>query len=90
RAISDDGLTIVGWGDNPSFNAEAWIATLPSAPECPADINADGSVNVTELLVLLASWGTCPAGECPADFNTDGFVNVTDLLELLASWGACP
>ena len=88
--ISTDGTTIVGWGTNPDGNIEAWIATLPSAPECRADINADGSVNVTELLVLLASWGTCPAGECPADFNTDGFVNVTDLLELLASWGACP
>jgi hypothetical protein len=28
-AISDDGLTIVGVGKNPSGNAEAWIAVIP-------------------------------------------------------------
>ncbi len=29
RDISDDGLTIVGFGRNPSGNVEAWIATVP-------------------------------------------------------------
>jgi probable HAF family extracellular repeat protein len=28
-AISDDGLTMVGYGTNPSGNTEAWIATIP-------------------------------------------------------------
>ncbi len=28
-AISDDGLTIVGWGTNPNGDTEAFIATLP-------------------------------------------------------------
>ncbi|MCH7547601.1 MAG: hypothetical protein IID30_14465, partial [Planctomycetes bacterium] len=88
-ALSDDALTIVGWGINPDGNAEAWIVTLPAPPDCPADLNDDGIVNVTDLLVLLASWGVCPATGCRADLNGDGFVNVTDLLELLASRGAC-
>ena len=29
QAISEDGLTVVGWGYNPSGNTEAWIATIP-------------------------------------------------------------
>ena len=27
--VSDDGLTIVGYGHNPSGHGEAWIATIP-------------------------------------------------------------
>lgn len=56
---------------------------------CPADFNSDQSVNVTDLLDLLAAWGPCPA-PCPEDINDDGAVNVTDLLSLLAGWGVCP
>ena len=55
---------------------------------CPADINDDGSVNVTDLLELLAAWGPNPGHA--ADINEDGSVNVTDLLDLLAAWGGCP
>ena len=55
---------------------------------CPADTNSDTLVNVTDLLQLLAAWGTCP-DPCPPDINTDGSVNVTDLLTLLAAWGPC-
>ena len=31
-----------------------------SAAACPADINTSGTVNVTDLLALLAAWGACP------------------------------
>jgi choice-of-anchor B domain-containing protein len=52
----------------------------------PADLNGDGSVDVEDLLQLLAAWGTCDPA-CDEDLNDDGAVNVTDLLELLADWG---
>ena len=55
---------------------------------CPGDTNLDGSVNVTDLLALLAAWGPNPGHV--ADFNDDGSGNVTDLLALLAAWGSCP
>ena len=63
------------------------------------DITDDGQINVSDLLDLLADWGTCPvpcdAGvvnlpdNCTSDIIRDCTVNVTDLLALLASWGTC-
>jgi hypothetical protein len=52
------------------------------------DLNCDGFVNVSDLLILLASWGSCndPCG-CDADLNGDDIVNVSDLLILLGNWG---
>ena len=52
----------------------------------PGDVNADGMVNVTDLLALLSGWGACPDGCCAADLNLDGWVNVTDLLIMLTNW----
>ncbi len=53
------------------------------------DIDHDGSVNVTDLLLLLAAWGACPQPcppTCPADLDADCQVSVTDLLILLSEW----
>jgi len=60
---------------------------LLACPGKPADINCDGVVNVSDLLLLLGQWGDCPPSSvCPADLNNDGTVNVSDLLILLANW----
>ena len=61
---------------------------LTPIDSCPADIDGDGAVNVTDLLAVLAAWGECPG--CPEDLDGDGNVGIADLLELLASWGPCP
>jgi hypothetical protein len=57
---------------------------------CPEDLNGDGQVNTTDLLIFLGSYGcvgTCGA----ADINGDGYVNSTDLLILLGKYGTnCP
>lgn len=56
--------------------AEAW------------DLNLDGQVDMLDLLLLLGSWGDCPAPEpCPADVDGDGQVGVADLLLVLGHWG---
>jgi len=55
---------------------------------CPADLDGDGTVGVSDLLALLASWGPCKG--CPADLDGNGNVGVPDLLALLANWGPCP
>lgn len=57
-------------------------------PVGPGDVDADGIVNVADLLALINSWGPCPAqGDCFADFDDNGVVNVADLLTLIENWG---
>jgi hypothetical protein len=55
--------------------------------QCSADLNADGLVNVDDLLLVIAAWGNAGGVE---DINEDGVVGVADLLELIAGWGVCP
>ncbi len=55
---------------------------------CAGDIDGNGVVLVSDLLALLAAWGTDPGG--PPDFDGKGDVGVSDLLILLANWGPCP
>ena len=61
---------------------------IPDECECPADINGDGYIDVTDLLAIVASWGSCSS--CSEDINGDGYVNVTDLLTVIDGWGTCP
>jgi hypothetical protein len=65
----------------------AYVASAAcEASSCPADIDGDGIVAVSDLLAMLAAWG----GDDPeADLNGDGVVDVGDLLELLGDWGPC-
>jgi hypothetical protein len=60
---------------------------LNTTPICWPDVNGDGTVDVLDLLAVLAAWG---ATSGPEDINGDGIVDVLDLLEILASWGSCP
>ena len=64
------------------------INLLAASLICPWDLDADGSVGITDFLQLLSLWGTDPGG--PPDFDGDGDVGITDFLELLANWGPCP
>jgi hypothetical protein len=58
----------------------------------PADFNADGNVNVVDLLALINQWGACPSppAACLADMAPapigDGVVNVQDLVMLINMW----
>ncbi len=54
---------------------------------CPADLDGDGIVAFSDLLLVLSVWGPCQG--CPEDLDGNGFVGVSDLLEVLAAWGPC-
>jgi hypothetical protein len=56
----------------------------------PGDLDGNGSVNVNDLLIMLGSWGPCPAPcppSCLADLDGDCQVGVNDFLILLSNWG---
>ncbi len=81
-----DGDLDVGWGarDNDSTG---WFENdlIDLVPPCPADLDADGSIGVGDLLALLSGWGA-PG---PADLDGSGAVGLPDLLALLGLWGPC-
>ncbi|MEE8155273.1 MAG: DUF1028 domain-containing protein [Phycisphaerales bacterium] len=53
-----------------------------------ADIDMNGTVGASDLLILLANWGPCgDCEDCPADLDGNCTVGASDLLILLANWG---
>jgi hypothetical protein len=60
------------------------VITDPST-SVPEDIDGDGEVGVSDILVALSDWGFCSC--CSSDLNVDGEVNVSDLLAIIAAWG---
>lgn len=60
-----------------------------AVPMVPGDVDGDGLVGFSDLLLLLGAWGPCPGqphDPCPADFDDDGNVNFSDLLVVLGNW----
>lgn len=47
---------------------------------CPADLNADGVVDVDDFLIFASQFGTScvPSQPCPTDFNGDGVTDDND------------
>ncbi|MHC4776157.1 MAG: hypothetical protein ACYTBR_12960, partial [Planctomycetota bacterium] len=82
----DYAADVYGLGTNDPQQMEIIELELP----CPGDVNGDGSVDVTDFLMLLSTWGPCAEPcppSCPADFDGDCMVGVLDFLILLAHWG---
>ena len=53
---------------------------------CIGDLDGDGTINVNDLLALLAAFGLNDAGDCDDDGDTD----INDVLRLIDAWGECP
>jgi hypothetical protein len=60
------------------------IAPIP-APECPADVNGSGSVDLADLNIVLANFGQATSD---GDTNGDGNVDLADLNAVLAAFGS--
>jgi hypothetical protein len=69
------------WG-GPDTACDADTCVTP----CSGDVDGSGTVDVTDILAIVAAWGT---NDPDADINGDGIVNVSDMLEAIAGWGPC-
>lgn len=88
--VSSVGLQVqlINLSDTPRTFTVLSIGSQSSGA-CPADINTDGFVDLSDLAELLAQFGQIGGG-LSADINGDGGVDLSDLAELLAAFGtAC-
>ncbi|MCH8824837.1 MAG: hypothetical protein IH984_15175 [Planctomycetes bacterium] len=88
----NDEVSIICWARKfgpPS--TEHAVILVPMELCCPADLDGNGTVGTSDLLILFANWGPCPAPpeSCFADLNRDCTVNTEDQLILFANWGTC-
>jgi 6-phosphogluconolactonase (cycloisomerase 2 family) len=64
------------------------------SPPCVGDLDGDGTIGLTDLAILLSSYGLCegdPQYVPEADLDDDGCVGLPDLAALLARYGqSCP
>lgn len=67
-------------------HARSYLAIQLSHPDCPADWNTDGSLNVPDIFSFLAAWF-----DGAADFDGSGQTDVPDIFAYLAAWfaGGC-
>jgi hypothetical protein len=87
-ALSADDVALLAWSDRRNDGGDLFAQNVNGdgslgVSEVFGDLNGDGTVNVLDLLLLLAEWGTDDPG---ADLDGNGIVNVLDLLMLLDSW----
>ncbi len=85
RFVDDPDTSDTGMGRPPVVDMGSF--EFQGSP-CPWDLDGSDAVGISDLLALLAAWGTDPGG--PPDFDGDGNVGILDFLELLANWGPCP
>lgn len=53
---------------------------------CPEDFTGNGTVDIDDLLQLIAAWGATSGAE---DLDGNGAVDIDDLLILISAWGPC-
>jgi hypothetical protein len=60
---------------------------VPDECECSGDVDANGRVDVDDIIDVLTAWGD--TGSNPADVNNDGVVDAGDLVIVLAGYANC-
>ena len=72
---------------------DAGSSSAPGGAACEGDIDRDGRVDVADVLLLLAAFGTaeaCGPPALPEDLDGDCVVAVADILIALSGFGrAC-
>ena len=79
----------VAWlGDSSATETFEFAYRLQGVPFCRGDFNDDGQINLADLNILLAAYGTTSDATHPTgDMNADGAINLSDLQALLLVYG---
>lgn len=73
---------------NGSISTTIFASAPVPAPDCPADVNESGSVDLDDLDIVLSNFGLATSS---GDTNGDGVVNLDDLDTVLSAFGTnCP
>ena len=84
-SVGDVQLVLTALGSDPLGVG----AVVSNNPPCPADLNADGAVNLGDLTLLLSNFGVAQGADPgQGDLDHDGDVDLADLSGLLAHFGA--
>jgi len=85
-------ITVVGgyWGASGFLNGIQLVRIDPANFD-PADLDQDGAVTFSDLLILISQWSTPGHGcngimQCIGDLNGDHMIDFSDLLILIGAW----
>ena len=67
------------------WNIDDVVIFVSSGGGTLGDVNCDGIVNITDILSIISTWGTCDT-VCNEDIVPDGLINVSDLLQVIGNW----
>jgi hypothetical protein len=84
-AAAEGTVYYIRVGSNTTGGVGTLGVTCTPEANCPGDANGDGSVDGSDLAIVLGAWGT--AG---GDLNEDGQTDGSDLAIVLGAWGQCP
>jgi hypothetical protein len=99
-ARSSCGEALLAWSDSRTDGGDIFAQNVRPTGKFGnrrnGDWNEDGTVNITDLLGVIAGWGTCFFPPClsdlapvptPTSCGGDNQTNISDLLTVIANWG---
>jgi hypothetical protein len=85
--VCDASDACPGFDDNLDLDGDG----IPDGCDCAGDVDNDGDVDITDLGIVLANFGSGGVTWAEGDTDGDGDVDITDLGTVLAGFGgACP
>jgi probable HAF family extracellular repeat protein len=84
RAINN-ARTMGGSGAQITPSGPTYAVLFTPVPGLPGDANCDNRINIDDLNLVIAHWGTS-GGHTIADVNGDGTVDMADVLDVVNHW----